>query len=296
MNSNGESGNKEEFPSGEESYSRISQEVFGGIKDLISDSSGLDIGNYKDKCIMRRIAVRVRARKCGSDEEYLEILKQEEEEKKALLKALTINVTQFFRNLEVFEKIREVVLPVIFENKAGDEHREVRIWSAGCSSGEEPYSMAIILAEYFKKDMARCPVYILATDFDHEVIAKGREGVYNEKSLLDAPSELVEKYFTKLDGGMFKIDDGIRKMVSFKRRNIFELGTHIGQDLIICRNMLIYFSRDQQQQILMSLAESLNDGGFLVLGKAETLISESRSLFKSVSTRERIYRKINFNC
>ena len=272
----------------------ISDDAFSDIRNLLFERSTLDINNYKDKCIKRRIAVRVRANGCKTAEEYVDLLKRRTSELENLLKTLTINVTQFFRNPFAFDKIRDEILPLIFKKKSGEENSSLKIWSVGCSSGEEPYSLAIILKEYFKKELMRFPAIIVATDFDTEVIEKAKEGVYQEKSLEEVPAHLKEKYFVPLGGGSFGIVPQIKEMVIFKRRNILQDDLHEKQDLIICRNMLIYFSREQQGVILDKLTNSLTMDGFLILGKAETLVSNSRNNFKTVSSRERIYKKIIF--
>ena len=272
----------------------ISDAAFLDIRNLLFERSTLDIANYKDKCIKRRIAVRVRANGCKTAEEYVNLLKRRTSETENLLKVLTINVTQFFRNPIAFDKIRNDVFPLIFKNKADKQDSPLKIWSVGCSSGEEPYTLAIILKEYFEKELKRFPASIVATDFDAEMIAKAREGIYQEKSLEEVPVHLKAKYFTPSKGGSFSVVPQIKNMVTFKRRNILQDDLHEKQDLIICRNMLIYFSREQQGAILDKLTKSLTMDGFLILGKAETLVSNSRKAFKSVSSRERIYQKTNF--
>lgn len=222
------------------------------------------------------------------------MLKHDERETDKLLNVLTINVTQFFRNIDVYEKIKEIVLPAIFEEREKDRDEGIRIWSLGCSSGEEPYSIAIILKEYFKRELSQYPVAIIASDFDKEMIKKGRDGIYHEKSMEEMPSELKEKYFSPLGNGLYLVDKKIRDMVAFKQKNILEDNMYGDMDLVVCRNMLIYFSRDQQSDVLLKTARALKMGGYLVLGKAETLVSESRKIFNTVCTRERIYKKLNY--
>ena len=273
----------------------ISEEVFSKVQKLLFERSALDIGNYKDKCIKRRIAVRVRATGCKNDEEYFTLLKNKSSETEYLLKTLTINVTQFFRNPAAFEKIRDVVFPQIFKNKEAAKDSPLKILSVGCSSGEEPYTLAIILKEYFKKELTRFPPLIDAIDFDKDVIAKAREGNYQEKSLEEVPGHLKEKYFKTASAGHFSIAPQIKGMVNFRRRNILLDDIYNDQDLIICRNMLIYFSRSQQGLILDKLTKALKTDGFMVLGKAETLVANSRDVLKIVSSRERIYQKTNFS-
>ena len=265
-----------------------------GVRDIVLEKGALDIGNYKDKCIKRRIAVRSRARGCGSHEEYLDLLRSDEEEIEKLLNVLTINVTQFFRNTDVFDKVKEIVFPSILREKEKEASEDIRIWSVGCSSGEEPYTIALMLREYFKKEISHYPLSIIATDFDREMIKKGRQGVYHEKIMEEMPKDFKEKYFSPLGDGLFLIDKKTRDMVTFKRKNILEENIYKDMDLVFCRNMLIYFSREQQREVLLQLAEALKVGGYLVLGKAETLVSESRKIFDTVCTRERIYKKSNY--
>ena len=272
----------------------ISDDIFSDIRNLLFERSNLDINNYKDKCIKRRIAVRIRANGCKTGEEYVNLLRRREAELENLLKTLTINVTQFFRNPFAFDAIRDDILPLIFKKKAEEPDSPLKIWSVGCSSGEEPYSLAIILKEYFKKELICFSSIINATDFDAEVIAQAREGIYQEKSLEEVPLHLKEKYFIPLEKGIFRIAPQIKGMVTFKRRNILQDDLYEKQDLIICRNMLIYFSREQQAAILDKFTKALPLGGFLVLGKAETLVANSRTKFQTVSSRERIYKKISF--
>lgn len=189
--------------------------------------------------------------------------------------------------------MRDIVLPAIYENKINSEDRppSLRIWSAGCSSGEEPYSIALLLQEDFRKELLRFPTNIMATDLDEEMIRRGREGIYDFKALKELQPQLIEKYFIPLSDGRYKILDKAKKLVTFKKRNIMEDKVYSEQDIIFCRNILIYFAREQQEQILLKLASALSKGGFLILGKAETLIAESRKLFKMISARERIYQK-----
>lgn len=272
--------------------SEIPADIFEDIKLIVRSSSGLDIGNYKDKCIKRRIAVRVRARGCDSARDYIRILKSDDSELDKLLGALTINVTQFFRNPSAFKKIKEVVFPKIFEEKAKNGGAYLRVWSVGCSSGEEPYSIAILLKNYFADAIGKLTVSIMATDFDDEAINKGREGVYEEKSLVEVEPAILEKYFLRQFDGRYCLSNDIKRMVTFKKRNILTEKIYREQDIIICRNMLIYLSRDEQKRIIERLSEALAEKSYLVLGKAETLMAENRKIFDTLCPRERIYQKI----
>ena len=267
--------------------------MFRGIKEIVAEEAGIDLGSYKDKCIKRRIAVRVRLTGNSSAESYLLQLKEEKKERKKLVAALTINVTQFFRNPAVFNKVGEVVLPKLFDvRKNGDLERiPLKIWSAACSSGEEPYSIAILILEKFRKELGRFGVSILATDLDEKVLRQASEGIYAEKCFGEISPELKKKYFSQHPDNYYSVNDDVRNLVVFEKNNLLEKGLFERQDIIFCRNMLIYVSREEQERILARFADSLLPEGFLVLGKSEALVGTSRKLFDVICPRERIYQK-----
>ncbi len=258
------------------------------IRDILFEREGFDLDSYKDKCIQRRISFRLRTSGCKSIEEYIELLNNKEGEVKRLLGALTINVTEFFRNQTTFDKLRDVVLPDIFS--MNDRERTVRIWSAGCASGEEPYTIAIILNEFFQEELKRFTVSITATDVDEKILVKAEEGVFAKDKLVGIDPFQMSRFFSK-DGDRYRLSPGIKKMVSFRKEDIFQEEPHSGNDLIICRNLLIYFSKEKQEWVLNEFWKGLKPGGFLILGRAEILVGESRRLFTTVCPRERIYRK-----
>lgn len=258
------------------------------IRDIIFKKEGFDLDSYKDKCIQRRISYRIRTSGCKSVEDYIETLRKKEEEVKRLLSALTINVTEFFRNRSTFDKLRDVVLPDIFAMK--ERERSVRIWSAGCASGEEPYTVAIILKESFPEELKRFNISITATDVDEEIINKAAAGVFTSDKLTGLDPPLRAKFFQESGDG-YRLSDDIKRMVSFKRQDIFHEGLNGENDLIICRNLLIYFSKEKQEWVQNKFWKNLNPGGFLLLGRAEILVGESRKFFLTVCPRERVYRK-----
>jgi len=266
--------------------------VFEKIKALILKNSSLDLGCYKEGGIRRRIGVRVRTSGCSSAEEYLRILIKDDREFKRLFSALTINVTRFFRNPETFEKIREVVLPALFSKKPEEQGASIRIWCIGCSTGEEPYSLAMILREYFKEELSRFSVTILATDVDKEVLRIARSAVYPAKALSDVPAGLRKRFFESLGAESFGLCDGIREMVTFKKTNILKSHIYGGFELIFCRNILIYLTSERRERILASLETSLVGGGYLVLGGAESMAGPIRGRFCAICPTERIYQKI----
>ena len=258
------------------------------IRDILFEKEGFDLDSYKDKCIQRRISYRIRLSGCKNAEDYIGLLKKKDYEVKKLLNALTINVTEFYRNNSTFDKLKDIVFPDIFTMKG--ENGTVRIWSAGCASGEESYTIALILKEFFADELKRFNISITATDVDEGILKKAAEGVYPENRLTGVAPGLRTRFFQE-DGGRFRLSDEIKKMVSFRKEDIFQEGLHRDNDLIICRNLLIYFSREKQEWVLNEFWKGLNPGGFLILGRAEILVGESRKLFLTICPRERIYRK-----
>lgn len=258
------------------------------IRDFLVKREGFDLDSYKDKCIQRRISFRIRTSGCKSVEDYIELLKKREDEVKKLLNALTINVTEFFRNDTTFEKLKDVIFPDIFAMK--EKERIVKIWSAGCASGEEPYTIAIILKEYFPEEMKRFNISITATDVDEGILKKAAEGLYPKDRMAGVSPHMKSRFF-HADGESYRLSDEIKRMVSFEREDIFQEGLHRDNDLIVCRNLLIYFSKERQEWVLNEFWKGLRPGGFLVLGRAEILVGDSRKMFLTVCPRERMYRK-----
>jgi chemotaxis protein methyltransferase CheR len=243
---------------------------------------------YKDKCLRRRIAVRMRARGEESFAGYAALLDRDPREYDLLLDALTINVTKFFRNAPVWEAIEERVVPALFERPA-----PVRIWSAGCASGEEAYSVSILLREWAARhgrarELDRFG--ILGTDIDRRSLDAARRAEFPELSLDETPPERRERWFSA-PGPPFRLHDEARRNVDFLHRDLISGPAEKGQSLIVCRNVIIYFDRRIQEELFQRFHDALLPGGFLVLGKVETLLGRARSLLRTVSTRERIFQR-----
>lgn len=267
----------------------ISPESFSTISRILKSLKGFNLDCYKNQCITRRIGIRVRATHCQNVEEYCDFLLNSETELELLYKVLTIHVSQFFRNPLTFQKLREEVIPQIIRQCQERHHRKLRLWSVGCAGGEEPYSLAIILREFFPEDLQELDVSILATDVDAGTLLTARAGVYGEDRMAEVPISIKAKYFTAM-GTRYQLLPEIKEMVTFSQSDLFDTTSYPKSDLILCRNVLIYFERAQQQKIMEGFAAVLEQGGFLVLGKSETLSSTSREIFKTVCPMERIYR------
>ena len=262
---------------------------FAALTEKISRERGFGCASYKEKCLRRRIAVRMRARGVHTYRDYASILDGDAREYELLLDALTINVTKLFRNWETFAAIAEDVIPSLWP--ANGEH--VRCWSAGCASGEEPYSLAILLhreAVQRKDEKALSRIMILGTDIDRLSLKAAERGTFGEDAFADTPPAIRRRYFTSRPP--HSLDPTVKAMVQFERRDLLHEPTPSGGlDLITCRNVIIYFDRASQELLFQRFYDALVPGGFLVLGKVETLLGPTRTLFVPVNPRERIFRK-----
>ena len=263
-------------------------EAFAEVREILFERIGFDLGMYKDGCIRRRIARR--ARNCGARgvTDYLARLRGDKDEVPALMAALTIHVSQFFRNFPTFEYLRDRVLPELIQRLRGTRSNELNIWCAGCAGGEEPYTLALLLHEMAPLGLS---LSLLATDISPDILQRASEGLYDSQRLVELPDRLRERYLT-VEGNRYRLNENIRQMVRFQRHNIMTDTEYPRSDLILCRNVLIYFSREEQDRIIGHFARVLRVGGFLVLGRAENLMGRPRLLFESESARERIYRRV----
>ena len=225
-----------------------------------------------------------------SAERYTDCLGQEPEEVDALFKDLLIGVTQFFRDPESFDHLAKKVIPQLFDDKGPEGC--VRIWVPGCASGEEPYSLAILFHQFAAArgqvaDASR--VQVVASDIDRASLDAARRGQFTEPAFADTPIDLRRRYFSVRPP--FEVAPEIRPLVSFERRDLIVDPSPAGMHLIACRNVLIYFDRTTQENLFQRFYDALAPGGFLVLGKVETLLGPTRSLFSAVDPRERIFRR-----
>ncbi len=267
--------------------SEFPEEEFRQTREVLLQKLGFDLGMYKDRCIKRRIAIRVRALGLKDAASYVRFLREEKGEADELLAALTIHVSQFFRNPSTFEVLEKEILPGLLQGAREKGKRELRVWSVGCAGGEEPYSLALLTAEEAPGGVA---VSILGTDISSNILNRAREGCYDPQRLAEVSEDLLARSFTR-EGRFFRISEGIRRRVTFRRHDILADGDFPDADLILCRNVLIYFSRLEQEKIFERFSRSLPSGGYLVLGKAETLLGQSRELFQTVNPAERIFRR-----
>ncbi len=211
-----------------------------------------------------------------------------EDEVKQLKETLTVNVTELFRNPETFDSVRDNVLPELIKQKG--IIKSIKVWSAGCSNGEEPYSIAILLNEFLGSSTKRYNISIQATDIDDDSIAKAEMAIYQPKQLEKIGQERINRFFVKKDNN-YQVIDEVKKLVKVKRHDLISGPKFSGFDIIFCRNVTIYFEQNLQEILYMNFYNALNEGGFFVMGKTETLVGPSTQLFKRFDLKERIYQK-----
>jgi chemotaxis protein methyltransferase CheR len=269
----------------------ISPEAFDIISRILKNRTGFNLLCYKDKCIRRRIGIRIRATHSPTADAYCELLLENDAELDHLLKVLTIHVSHFFRNPPTFAKLKGEILPALFKLARQEGRESLSFWSVGCAAGEEPFTLALILKEAFAPELMKTGASIIATDVDATTLNMARTAIYTEDRLVELPEEVKVRHFTPVDT-KYHLKPEIREMVSFRQSDLSEIDSFIESDLILCRNVLIYFEREHQEKILLGFAKVLRTGGFLVLGKSETLTGEGRKRFRTICPIERIYQVI----
>ncbi len=266
------------------------EEALALLKRRILRDRGLDCDQLKESFLKRRIAVRLRATGSQGYEDYLRLLRQDPREYNHLLDELTINLTQFFRDPDVYQRIRESVVSEVVKNKRESASRTIRILSAGCASGEEAYSIAILFSHCLRRESEKWKLSVLGTDVHGRSLETARKGVYEKPALLEGLR--LEEYFEEWEEkGWYRVKEETHKLVKFQRKGVLDLERKNFFDLVMCRNVLIYFVREGQRDMLRALAGEMRNGGYLVLGKAEHLGPARGEELTLVFQRERIYQK-----
>ena len=263
--------------------------AFRVLTEKIAHDRGFSCANYKDGCLRRRIAVRMRASGAADFRAYAELLDRDAAEYERLLDALTINVTRLFRDAPVWDAVAETVLP----DRWRAAPARFQIWSAGCSSGEELYTLAALLHRHAERSgtvgrLARAEV--IGSDIDSASLTAAARGIYPAEAFAEVPPAIKLRYFSP--NAPHAAVAELRALVRVERRDLLtESAPAGGLQLISCRNMLIYIDRQSQEPLLRRFHDALAPGGFLVLGKVETLLGPVRTLFETVDQRNRIFRR-----
>ena len=258
---------------------------------LLRSHSGHDFSQYKPNTVYRRIERRMAMQQIENSEGYIKYLQQTPAEIEALFRDMLIGVTSFFRDPEAFEALEKQIIPELFSQKNPNE--TIRVWTAGCSTGEEAYSLAILLAEHQQRLKERINIQIFATDIDSRAIAAARAGIYPASIATDISRSRLDRFFTlESVDGFYQVNRKLRDMIVFSEQNVIKDPPFSRLDMISCRNLMIYMGHELQQKILPLFHYALNPGGFLFLGSSET-IGEFGNLFSTLDRRAKIYRKNN---
>ena len=263
------------------------EDVLRGILEQVSRQASIDFRPYKTTTILRRIGRRMMVTRHRTMPEYSEYLRSHPEEIGELVKSFLINVTQFFRDPDAFAYLKNDILPRLIA-QARERDRVLRFWTAGCASGEEPYSLAMLLIDLLDTELPKWSVKIFATDLDEAAITFARRGFYSENLLKGIPTELRERFFERADHG-YHISKTLRQMVIFGQQDLSRSAPFPRIDLVLCRNVLIYFTPELQEYVLSQFAFSLSPGGYLFLGKAET-VHPTQSYYELINKRWKVYR------
>lgn len=256
---------------------------------LLRARTKLDFRCYRKKMLARRIERRMSLSQFEQISDYLAFLREHPDEVKQLSRDLLISVTSFFRDVEAWSALeKEVIVPLV---DAKEPDSPLRVWSVGCATGEEPYSLGIQLLEELASLQKACPVQIFASDVDEEALETARQGTFPESISADVSPARLGRFFTRVSETMFQVSKQLREIVTFARQNVLTDAPFSKLDLVVCRNLLIYLSPEVQKRVIELLHFSLNEGGYLFLGPSET-IGRKVDLFEPVSVKWRIYRRI----
>ena len=259
------------------------------IEDIIEDvrqARSFDFRNYKRATVTRRIERRMQDRRCRTVAEYKALLGREPAEYDALLGSLLVKVTSFFRDPELWERLSQLIPRLLAEKRAGEE---IRVWSAGCATGEEAYTLGILFAEAMGPSFATADIKIFGTDLDQRAVAYGRHGAYTDRQIEGVPKRLLSTWFDK-EGGRYAVRKELRRAVVFGVHNLISDAPISRLDLLVCRNVFIYMNATLQKRVLSRFHYALRRNGLLVLGKSE-LIPFAGKVFEPVDLSRRVYRK-----
>lgn len=234
------------------------------FKKAIYDLTSIDLNAYKEKQMKRRIDTLINKNGLREYDKYVQLIKTDKERFEEFVNYLTINVSEFYRNADQWMLLDKEIIPELI----GRFGKNLKIWSAACSTGDEPYSLVMALSRHLPLNQ----IHIMATDLDKQVIAKAKVGLYSEKSVAAVPDDLKRKYFTKI-GPSYQISQEIKDRVEFKEHNLLKDTYPTDYHLIVCRNVLIYFTEEAKEEIYRKFEKALKPGGLLFIGSTEQIIN-----------------------
>lgn len=234
------------------------------FKKAVYDLTKIDLNAYKEKQMKRRIDTLIAKHKIVGYDNYISALKADNNMFEEFVNYLTINVSEFYRNTDQWDILDKEIFPELIQRFG----KNLRIWSAACSTGDEPYSLVMALSRHLPLNQIK----IYATDLDKQVIAKAKTGLYSEKSIANVPADLKKRFFTKI-GPSYQISDEIKARVDFKEHNLLKDAYQSDCHLIVCRNVLIYFTEEAKDEVFRKFQKSIKTGGFLFIGSTEQIIN-----------------------
>ncbi|ELZ91351.1 chemotaxis protein methyltransferase CheR [Haloferax mucosum ATCC BAA-1512] len=263
--------------------------TFDELLDYVENSLHFQTSSYNEAYLDRRISARMRRCRTDDYEEYHSILRDDDDEQQALLDALSVNVTSFFRNPKVWEALREVLRDL---SSKGSRRDPIKVWSAACSDGREAYSLAMLAHDDDRVDERR--IEIVGTDIKREILRAARKGEYRASETNDVSEQLEPigrwERFVERDGDIFRVKDSITDMVRFDRRDLIREDPPGTFDLVVCRNLFIYINTESKRAVFETLGSALKPDGYLTIGMTETIPPTCRQQFDPVEKRLRIYR------
>lgn len=254
----------------------------------VTPELGLQWRPFQRRGIKRKVERRIIELGLPNLDQYLLKVQKDPEEKSHLSKILTVTISRFFRDGDVFDALEASVLPDLIRNKMDGR---INLWSIGCASGEEPYSLALLWKNSFERDWPQVRFSVLGTDIDERMLQRAKDGRYKKSSLREVPEEILKKFFKK-EGSFFILDPSVQKNVQFKIHDILRDNPFSGMDIILCRNLAFtYFSKESQMEVVKRIGFILNEKGYMVIGKEESLFPTFPTLFISLFPAQKIYQK-----
>ncbi|MCW3999159.1 MAG: protein-glutamate O-methyltransferase CheR [Candidatus Bathyarchaeota archaeon] len=264
----------------------LENSAYSKVKRMLYEAVGLDCSGYRDEYLRRRFEIRLRVTGCVSFGRYITYLRHHPEEYACLLNDLTVNFTSFFRDSDVYDYLEKKILPELLS-----KGKPVRIWSAGCASGEEPYSLAMLIHRVLGGKVTGGAASIYASDIDADALSKAKRGVYSTRQLGGVDAACLERFFKPEGEGFFEVRDEVKSLIRFGKFDLMQKPLQMNLDLILCRNVMIYFSRERQQQVHMNFFHALREGGYFITGKSEILQGQPAQVFSVVEPVVRLYQK-----
>ncbi|MGC8230480.1 CheR family methyltransferase [Pseudobacillus badius] len=247
----------------------------------IKRKTGIDLSKYKEAQMKRRLTSLYEKKGCRSFKDFFDLMNADANLLNEFLDRMTINVSEFYRNAKRWETLEKKIFPRLLS-----ENKRLKIWSAACSTGEEPYTTAMVLSSYLPLSQ----ISIVATDLDANAIQKAKRGVYSERSLAEVPSEKKRQFFTK-EGDFYTVSEEVKRTVTFRKQDLLADRFDSGFDLIICRNVMIYFTEEAKDQLYKKFSAALRRGGVLFVGSTEQIFNPAEYGFEAEDTF--FYRKTN---